>query len=389
MCIAAMARKGDEPEKLRWGKYSPIYRRRLLEGATALQKFLAGEGIRQDIIREGKSCEIDMVLDPFVHAMHKDEKRSSFSVAKHAVLFVQILRPRPKKRLQSTWSTLKAWEELKPSEFRMPLPLPLLVAIVCKSRLFAVNAVDRKTEGLWYNFAALVMTGFFGLLRPGELLSITAKDVSLPHSLSLAAPHAVIRLCRPKNSRHLGIQQFVSITNPDAINWLSWMVLSKKEPDRPLWQSTDREFRRMFSTVTEALKIKSLKFSPASLRAGGATWLIDEGVEVSKIRFLGRWTNMNSLEHYVQVARAQQLTLSILPKVAANLKNFIAQHTFLLSLPQFLHTQALADHLLATVPLVEVTPHDVVRATRDWARSEEAVQKSSGSKWAAKGGSLF
>ena len=104
-----------------------------------------------------------------------------------------------------------------------------------------------------------------------------------------------------------GIQQYVEIRHPDAANWLACLK-SERQPEAALWNSTPHRFRSMFKSVCRSLNIESLRLSPASLRAGGATWLVDQGIEVSRVRFLGRWAHMRSLEHYIQVARAQSPT---------------------------------------------------------------------------------
>lgn len=75
---------GIGPEKLKWGKYSLTYRKRLLEGSRALTTFLA------EVVTKGKSKRVDDVLEHFVKSMHSSPERSSFRIAKHAVLTVQI-----------------------------------------------------------------------------------------------------------------------------------------------------------------------------------------------------------------------------------------------------------------------------------------------------------
>lgn len=133
--------------------------------------------------------------------------------------------------------------------------------------------------------SALLLVGFFGLMRPGELLCLRARDVILPNSMLLAGEFAVIRIAKPQNARQMGSQQYVEIRHPDAIAWLSWLKCQSAKPDSLLWQSTATKFRVMFKHLCNALRLGSLKLSPASLRAGGATWLVDEGFEISRIRF--------------------------------------------------------------------------------------------------------
>ena len=156
----------------------------------------------------GKAKKGNGILDQYMRHMHNDNKKSSFRLAKHAVLMVQIARPRLRKCPQTACRSFKPWEEQKPSNFRPPLPGPLLIAMVCKSRLFAEGCQGRDRV-LWHVFATLMMVGFFGLLTPGEMFG--ANDVNLANSLSLGNGFAVLRIARPKNARQMGVQQYVEL----------------------------------------------------------------------------------------------------------------------------------------------------------------------------------
>jgi hypothetical protein len=366
-------------EKLRWGKYSAIYQRRLIEGGRSLEAFLHEAGLDWTIIKREKAKRVDEILEQYIKQMHSEDKRSSLRLAKHAVLMVQIARPRLRKSLQTAWNSIKSWEEQRPSNFRPPLPIPLLVAMVCKARIFAQKS--RGPEGvLWHTFATLMMVGFFGLLRPGEIFNLRPGDINLANSLSLGSGFAVLRIARPKNARQMGVQQYVEVRHPDAMNWLAWLKSQKQSQESAVWPSNPTKFRNMFSQVCRSLNISQLRLSPASLRAGGATWLIDEGFEVSRVRFMGRWAHLRSLEHYIQVARAQQIALSIPASTANSLKSFLLQHMFLLVLPVFFHSQVTPEHLVPSEVFAPVSSSHVVTAARSWGRLDETVQEGH-SRW--------
>ena len=316
------------------------------------------------------------MLDSFVQKMHSLKHRSALRIAKHAILFVQILRPRLRKTLQASWSSLKSWEEQEPYSFRPPLPLALLAAMVCKSNLMGMQEDSAEQRRMWFTFTALILVSFFSLLRPGELLSLTAEQVVVPNTLTLGASFAVIRIAKPKNARQMGSQQYVELRHPDAVNWVSWLVNQAKTRSGRLWPLSAAKFRNMFQTVCEKLRVKQARFSPASLRAGGATWLLDSGMDVARIRFLGRWAHLRSLEHYLQVARAQQITLSINPSDSEAIKRFLSRHVFLLSLPQFLEAQVPGEHLLASKVFSSCRPIDVISTTRAWGELASTVQES-------------
>lgn len=134
----------------------------------------------------------------------------------------------------------------------------------------------------------------------------------------------------------------------------------------------------MFHSACRDLRIADLKLSPASLRAGGATRLLDDRHEVSRIRFQGRWTNLRSLEHYLQVARAQQITLSLSLSVIERIKMLLMRASFMLTLPVFFSAQVPEEHLLRSEPLAIADSSHVVSAVRRWGQLGEAIQESSG-----------
>ncbi len=64
-------------------------------------------------------------------------------------------------------------------------------------------------------------------------------------------------------------------------------------------------FRRLFSLTIKALGLESLRLTPASLRAGGATSRFATGMQLGQLKWWGRWAGLHALEHYVQ--ESQQL----------------------------------------------------------------------------------
>ena len=218
---------------------------------------------------------------------------------------------------------------------------------------------------------------FFSLLRPGEALALTRDDVVLPNSITLGSPFAVLRLVKPKNARQMGNQQYVELRHPDAVNWLGWLLSTTScTKQNVLWTFSAQKFRRLFAQISEKLGVKHLRFSPASLRAGGATWLLDSGMDVARIRFLGRWAHLRSLEHYLQVARAQQIALTLSASTSDALKTLLSRHMFMLTLPEFFAAQVSPENRLNS-PLIEAeSKGDVIAAVRTWGELAQAIPQS-------------
>ena len=108
-----------------------------------------------------------------------------------------------------------------------------------------------------------------------------------------------------KIGRQFGTHQFVLLKHPNAINSLATIVEEGKTTT--LWPLTAREFGNHFKVIMQELGVSSMKLTPASLRAGGATMFYNRGIAIGTLRFMGRWTVEKSLEHYLQLAMSTQI----------------------------------------------------------------------------------
>ncbi len=361
--------------QLRLAKYSRPYKQRLLGAFSVLCEFLASQGLSSKQFLGLSRSRIDVVLEKFVRNMHEQSKfkKSSLSIAKHAVLFIQIAKPRLRFQLKATWASLKAWEEQQPSQLRAPLPLPILMGLLCQCRLIAETESEGKNREKLLRFAALVGLCFFSLLRPGELLKLTKQDIDLPNQLTFGAPCVTIRIRKPKNYRQLGYNQFAVIHQTDTCNWISWVVHLTKGANDKLWPHTAAEFRKVFKQQCNSLLGKGHLFSPASLRAGGATFLFDMSADVNRLRLLGRWAHVQSLEHYIQLAKSQQLTLNIRPKAVVRITSLLQSGSFLLTLPQKFAHVLTPDSLLSPARWIDESERSLWARCRIWGSTSQEV----------------
>ena len=360
---------------LRLAKYSRAYKQRLLGAFSVLREFLASHGLSTNQFLELPRSQTDVILERFISEMHErsKSKKSSLSVAKHAVLFTQVAKPRLRFQLKATWASIKAWEEQQPSQLRAPLPLPILMGLLCQSRLFAETELEGKEREKIFRFAALVGLCFFSLLRPGELLKLTKEDVDLPNQVTFGAPCVTIRIRKPKNYRQLGHNQFSVIRQPDTCNWVSWAFHHTKNAGDKLWPHTSTEFRKIFKQQCNRLLGKGHSFSPASLRAGGATFLFDMSADVNRLRLLGRWAHVQSLEHYIQLAKSQQLTLSIRPKAVQRIISLLQSGSFLLALPLKYSHGLRTDCLLSRAHWSDESQRSLWARCRIWGSASQEV----------------
>ena len=362
-----------EAGKLRLSKYSVAYRNRLIEGGLAVQRFLQSQGLSGKNLLECKASQLDVILEQFVSNCHtnRTRKKRDLQIAKHGVLFFQVLRPRLKQRLKQTWATLKAWEELQPSQVRSPIPIALLMGMLCRARINSEIATSRIESRKWMIFSVLVSLGFFGVLRPGELLALRKRDITLPNNISLSLPCITIGLERPKNFRQLGARQFTSVYHIPTCEWTAWLCSTLEKPEEPLWPTTANEFRKFFRDCGRQLNFTRGRYTPASLRAGGATFLFDEMQDVGRLRFLGRWANIQSLEHYIQSAKANMQMQELSTKAIRKVTLLLKEGNFLLKLPSHMLKQMPSEHRLDDTGFVEDGP--IWRSCRVWGGSAKTI----------------
>jgi hypothetical protein len=197
---------------------------------------------------------------------------------------------------------------------------------------FGFSSSSSKEKKDWVILGVLVQIGFYGLLRPGEILKLRRSDVCVPSDALSSSELAVLRIVRPKNRRAMGFCQFAVVRSKSATDWLSWLVKDLGRDDF-LWSGSPQLFRRLFKQLTNSLQLQTLELVPASLRAGGATYCFLQGVEVSRLRFWGRWSSEKSLEHYVQEAMAAQLSMTLGDDAAQLIHDLLTAGSFLERVP--------------------------------------------------------
>ena len=104
-------------------------------------------------------------------------------------------------------------------------------------------------------------------------------------------------------------------------------------PEQPIWPATRRAWVGMLNTALRFLGLETVNLTPGSLRAGGATFLLEQGIAVSNIRFAGGWASDHSLAAYLQEAEAAATLLDLSARTARRLAWLVDELPFLASPP--------------------------------------------------------
>ena len=311
-------------------RVSAAYRKRLGEAWSQLLLWGAVHSVRFQQLAESPD-EMDEALHPFVEATFHE--KWNFTLVKYAILAVQFRYPWLKQKLKRTWTAAKAWALTRPWRPRVPIARDLLQALALTGLDLAAQATSTSQLLPWVIFSVLVRVGFEALLRPTELLSLTAHDCRVVHRAAKGAV-IVIGIRDPKTRQRGGRAQFGMVKDPEVVAWFSWL-LDGHALGVPIWPLSKQAFRHHFNLGLQILQAHHLGLTPASLRSGGATDKFLEGETVERLMHIGRWLSFTSLRCYIQESMAHfswsQLSSSAQASITALVKRY---HKLLASPPQ-------------------------------------------------------
>ena len=295
------------PFNLQDQRLSAGYRARLLEAGSLLVQFCQKQGVPPEaVLSQAKTA--NFVLVRFVQHLHNSRK--PLWLATHAVLAVQNANRAMKGQLRPAWDSISSWRLSVPVRSRIPIDLNILKALfyfaICQALKY-----DPSRKHIWLAFAVCLRIGFFGLLRPKEWFTLQRLSVKTPSRILLSGSRvAVITVLDAKNRAFMGRLQVRMIRDPSTIAWLTWYI-SGLAPSDFLWPFSPQTFSSCLANALSFYGIEHLNLTPASLRAGGATWLLEQGASLETIRFAGCWASDKAMSCYLQEAEAASVLLSL------------------------------------------------------------------------------
>jgi hypothetical protein len=205
------------------------------------------------------------------------------------------------------------WKHLEPTQHHAPAPVEL-VAAMCVLGCLSTSP----------RFVLVLLCGYFGGLRPEDMLSLRKKSFVFPNGASSRFCFIVIGgaagSSAPKTARTGGAQtQHVRISEPLVLRVLSW-ALDLLAPDDPIWPWSKQVFRTRWNSACEFFNVAANDangFTPASLRAGAASALYEANVALTDIKWFLRHnvteSGPGSLGHYIQELPAAMIRAGALP----------------------------------------------------------------------------
>ena len=320
-CVAVNVRQGPSRANLQRDRLSSAYRTRLTQAAAGFDTWCRKQGLRLDRLAKDPQRMSETLV---AYVQHLHDAGSALWVATHAVLAMQTMFRPLRGRLRAAWDSVLSWRMQAPVKSRVPMPEKIMLAL-CRYAVLAAVSLDTQHSLIWWNFMAVLRLSFHGLLRPKEIFGPFCSDVraSGPGSL-LHSDVAVLTIREPKNRAHMGRLQVRLIREPTTVRWICWLTESLPGGS-PLWLFSPQRFRKCLKEGLEFFSLGALRLTAASLRAGGATRLLELGVPVANIKIAGCWASERALASYLQEAEAAGALLKLSGPQLRRLETFLSR----------------------------------------------------------------
>ena len=215
---------------------------------------------------------------------------------------ISARRPLVRRGLASAWDLAFAWLMDEPSSHHPAMPVSLVLALAALSLLWG-----------WIDEAAVILLTWSGILRIGEVLQAVRADLILPSDACPGVYHMLLKIGQPKTRGRSAKHQVARVDAEDVIRLVS-AAFRDLPASRRLWRWSPSTLRRRFNQLQKALGLDTERvrdFSPydlGSLRAGGATFLLQQCEDIELVRRRGRWLSSRVVEIYIQEAAVATYT---------------------------------------------------------------------------------
>ena len=252
----------------------------------SIEGYLGVRGLQlESLLLEAGTGAVVMQAGNYLRVFHATGELSSyhentFVAALRRLLLLFQLTGGPVTDIRSTlaplWRLMRAFHLAVPPEFRAPVPATAAVAVAMWAW------VQQEIE-----FAVTVLMAHHCLLQPAEAQNIRVCDVVLldPEDAGRApGVWGIVAVTAPKTRRlpsHTAVQH-VLIEDLALADFLGWVL----------------KFRNLWHEALNALQCADLHWQPAGLRGGTEHFLRHR--DVQGLRRRGRWTQLATLDRYLQ-----------------------------------------------------------------------------------------
>ena len=232
-------------------------------------------------------CDTVLQLDEATADWVQDcwEKGESLHVVNDGLCGLHHYQPWTKSCIPLAWRLFKVWRKVEAPN-RAP---PLTAEIVTAMAFYAAAHND-------LGFATLLLLGFFGLLRTGEILQLRAIDLMAKDGRGL------ISLKDTKTGLRNAAQETVSFDDEVTLEFVRALISIKQQQHLhgvPIWTRSAQSFRNIFAHHCKRFGLQGYNFRPYSLRRGGATHLFQCTGSMELALLKGRWSSTKVAKIYL------------------------------------------------------------------------------------------
>ena len=260
----------------------------------------------EDMLKDHFYCieEINFVMVKFGRLLYQSGR--TYNQYAETLNALGSQKPAIRRMLQYSWDLGYAWVRSEPSVHHVAMPPPILVALLTTALLWG-----------WPLVAGCLAIGFGGLLRPGEITSAVRCDLLLPSDVGASIQYCLLSIREPKSRYTYARHQSAKVDSWDLLEVIQ-LAFADLQPHQRLWPFGPQTLRTRFKALLTALGLPSESSTSlrcldlGSLRAGGATFVIQTTENTDLCRRRGRWANFRMMDIYVQETMALQY-LKLIP----------------------------------------------------------------------------
>ena len=213
------------------------------------------------------------------------EAGESLHIVSDALCGLHFFEPWTKKGIPTAWRLFATWRKL---EFPARAP-PITAYIIYSLASYAIGHKD-------LSFAVMLLLGFFGLLRTGELLQLCPNDILVGRK------QIIISLFDTKTGKRDNVSEMVSFFDDFTYETLLAFQDFRRTHKTfltPIWSFSGQHFRDQFKRYLKKFDLLQHNFRPYSLRRGGATYVFQQTGSMEVALLKGRWGSSRVARIYI------------------------------------------------------------------------------------------
>ena len=233
---------------------------------------------------------------------------------------VSSKEPGLRRCLQPAWDLAFAWLREEPHSHHVALPWQVLLAAISLSLMWG-----------WARVAGMLALTWGAVMRIGESLAARRSDLLLPGDVYGTVAYALVSISEPKTRFRAARHQSAKLDQPDLLRVVQ-LAFGHLGAGCRLWPFSPATLRSRFDALMVRLGTDTWagqgqrRLDLGSLRAGGATWLLQTSEDSEFVRRRGRWLNSRTMEIYIQEISSLQFIHRLAPR--ARLRVFSLLDTF-------------------------------------------------------------